>query len=40
MVLLILIAALSLVAIAAAVAVTLRDGYRRSPLAGTRTLER
>jgi hypothetical protein len=39
MVLLILITALAATAIAATLVVSLRDGYRRSPLVGARTLE-
>jgi hypothetical protein len=39
MVLLILITALVVVAIAATLVVSFRDGYRRSPLVGARTLE-
>lgn len=40
MVLLILITTLAAAAVVATFVVSLRDGYRRTPLAGARTLER
>jgi hypothetical protein len=39
MILLLLLLAIALVAIAATVVVAVRDGYRRTPSAGARTLE-